>query len=210
MRGQRFVVSMIAALSVGPAIAAPIALFPTPTFVGNFGAGRSSYFEVLSPVDLTQIGIRMNPVASTDVFTFQVFESDAVKSIGTELLATSTSFTDVDLADYDINVNLSLDPGFYFLVITPPVITPVVFYDERNGGLPFISSDGNFRVVDGDTFPLIFQQNVFLPAFSVATALSVPEPSSVALLTAALLGLGLARRKRSISRSMGTRWGTAC
>ena len=177
-------------------MAAPITFFQQGTTVGTFqmnsNSTRETLFQALNNVTLTQFGALIDPNSSSTQFRWRIFNSDASFTFEEVISDQTVSFTDVGLTTYDTVVNTSLVSSNYYILSLQPIddIALMSRFNEADQGLPFITADGNFSVIDGAANG--FAGNTILPSFSVDTDV-IPEPSTMFLLVTSLAGLGLLR-----------------
>lgn len=183
------------------ATAAPV-LLTNGGSVGPFGMGvtetRQTHFEALNNVTLTQLGAEIDPGRDNENVRWTIYNSDSGKTFGTQVFSQIFDLgTDVGLTTYDSGVNLSLSAGFYILEMQAQGGPTIMMerYNEADQGLPFVTSDGNFRVTDGAgnfTFT-----NTILPAFSLSTdsVIAVPAPAAAPLFAALFGALVILRRR---------------
>lgn len=189
------------------ASAASVTLFDNSVVPGSFSMlvpeGRQTLFEVLNPVHITQLGATIDPASDTQAFDWRIYASTAGAAVGTAVFTqTGNTFTDIGLATYDTAVAVSLDPGYYILELFVASAGNVTMarYNEAGQGLPRVTSDGNFRVLNGYSTPNniagleALGGSTILPAFSVTTGTPVPLPAPVLLIPAAFAILGRRRR----------------
>lgn len=197
------VVAVCATAAPRIAMAAPV-LLTNGGSIGPFGMGvtetRQTHFEALNNVTLTQLGAEIDPGRDNEDVRWTIYNSDSGKTFGTQVFSQIFDLgTDVGLTTYDSGLSVSLSAGFYILemqALGGPTIM-MERYNEADQGLPFVTSDGNFRVTDGAgnfTF-----SNSILPAFSLSTdsVVAVPAPVSAPLF-AAMFGAFLILRRRII------------
>ena len=213
---KKFVLlGLVIALVATPGVmqAAMIPFFIPGTSTSTFGMGsneqRVTLFKTLSPVTLTQLGAEIDPVSSSAFFSWQILNSDATATLGSEVFDSgSFSLSDVGMATYNTSVNVSLNTNSYYLLRLTPALggTRMQRYNEVNQGIPFTTTDSNFSVVNGyHSFSSGDPQgNTILPSFSVSTTVSenpplIPEPTTGVLALMGLLILschGWRRRRR--------------
>ncbi|MGE0485253.1 MAG: hypothetical protein AB7Q81_14020 [Gammaproteobacteria bacterium] len=181
------------------AAAASVTLFDNSVIPSSFSMlvpeGRQTLLEVLNPVHITQLGATIDPASSTQAFDWRIYASTAGAAVGAAVFTQAgNTFTDVGLATYDTDVAVSLDPGYYLLELFVASAGNVTMarYNESGQGLPRVTSDANFRVLNGYSTPNniagleALGNSTILPAFSVTTGAPVPLPAPALLLPAAL------------------------
>ena len=176
---------------------------PSPsTFVNSGGSTREIFFQAVNGVTLTELGVLLDPASSTTNYSWRIYQSDLTRTFGTQILNTSVAFVDAGLGTYDTSVSVGLVAGgYYILQLLTPVATNMGFPLESAQGLPFLTTDSNFTVLDGGANGQVVQNgwlNGILPPFSVSTRapVSVPEPGTLALLCLGLAGLGFNWRRK--------------
>ncbi len=171
--------------------------WPTTTTFDTFvPERRQTHFEVLNNVTLTELGALIDPSVDNQNIRWRVIQSDSAAAFGTELFSQETTLGDLGFQTYDLSLNLALATGFYILELAAiDQFLSMRGLNETNQGVPFVTTDGNFRVLDGGANENF--ANVLLPAFSVSTT-AVPLPAALPLLGTGLAAFGLLgwRRKR--------------
>ena len=166
-------------------------------FTMNPSESRQTHIEVLSNITITQFGAELDLNAATQDVQWAVRQSDGGGAFGADLFRQTFSLADAGLVDYDVDVNVSLGPGFYVLEMVNFNNSTMLMqrYDEGNEPLPFVV-DGSIRVINGFANSL---PNSILPSFSVTLgdANVVPVPATLPLLVGALGLLGFAARRRA-------------
>ena len=195
------VVSICATTVPRFAMAAPV-LLTNGGSIGPFGMGvtetRQTHFEALNNVMLTQLGAEIDPGQDNENVRWTIYSSDSGKTFGTQVFSQIFNLgTDVGLTTYDSGLNLSLSAGFYILEMQAQGGPTIMMerYNEAAQGLPFVTSDGNFRVTDG-AGNFVFSNSI-LPAFSLSTdsVVAVPAPAAAPLVAALFVALVILRRR---------------
>lgn len=173
--------------------------------------GRQTLIEVLNPLLITQLGAEIDPLNSNVLFDWRVYNSDGFGSVGSVVTALKDiTFSDIGMSVYDTSVSFVLSSGFYLLELyaqEPETSNSTLMarYNEFNQGLSFITTDLNFRVIDGAstesasalTKGTVILSNIILPSFSItATAIRVPSPTTFSILILGLAVVGWSRRKK--------------
>jgi len=169
---------------------------------------RQTHLEVLNSITITSLGAEIDPGANS-IFGWSIYASNNTNNIiSTVFSQTGISFTDIGLSTYDTVVSIDLSPGFYLFELHNSVDpSSMARYNEGNQGLPFLTSDSNFRVLNGcgsgSGVGSVACANTILPAFTVSTTTTttVPEPSILFLMLAGgIVGIGFTRKRREPRR----------
>jgi len=160
------------------------------SFIVTGDAGGDTYQPFLFDLGAgvyTSGSNQFNP--STQIDLFSADDSITMRSLG------STNFVELDLSGAD-EVALQTGDNYAFCLLSTSASAPLTF--ERSYGT---QSDPNG---DGFTFTSFSDANDYAQPYSdsgvrndfigVYTVTSVPEPTSLALLSGALIALGLIRR----------------
>lgn len=204
---------------LAPTVANSAAIFlHQPVSTGTFRTAgpetRATLIQVLNPVEITAIGVDIDPDGRSE-FAWRIYNADSDTGasavlpnpvdLGTAFFEeTGIFFDDLGFQVYDHTVSVALGTGYYMLelFIKDPG-TWMRSYSETAVTLPLITTDGNFRVINGlghPSTPGLVQDLFGLPAFSVTTA-SVSEPNSALLLAAGVLAFRRQCRKTVNSES---------
>lgn len=193
---------LVALVGVSTLSGAAIPFFVPGTQTGPFdmqsNETRETLFQVLNSVVLTQVGAEINPASSSAQFRWRIFDSDSSFTFGSSILDTTATYADIGMATYNTSVNVPLTGGDYYILSLQTVAVSAVMqrYEEWQQGLPLLTSDANFSVIDGQAAG---GGNSILPAFSVTAGegeAAIPEPGSLALVIAGVAVLGCWRRRR--------------
>jgi hypothetical protein len=215
MKAALAVMVLALALGASPAMAAAVTFFH-PGGTAHFTMlpieTRETYFEVLRPVHFGFFGADIDPLEPAQQFRWRVFASNAAKAFGPLLYERPFWLTDEGERAYDIEVDLSLPTGFFILQFVTDGNDAGTVMDKYTDGGAFVTTDGNFRVIDGGlNGPRVGSfGNSILPAFSVAltppqvdiqvadplTIIGVDEPAPLAILGVALMALGWRFRRQ--------------
>ena len=130
------------------------------TFI-TVGETRDTLFQTLTAVTLTALGAEIDPVSSSSLFTWQIFNANASNPSGSGPFGSKVfdsgaiSFLDGGLATYDLNVNVSLASSCVLCLAAGDAFgTGMRRYDESGDPpAPFITTDGKFSVLDGGAGP---------------------------------------------------------
>ena len=175
------------------------------TFVQSATDNRLTFLEVLASVTIQALGVEVDPLATSTDITWRIFNASNVGVLGSLVSETKSSFADIGPSVYDTSIGTSLTTGFYLFEFDTDSSVIHQRYNENQQGLPFVSTDGNFRVIDGaqrSDGQQLNLSNSILPAFSVTTGggpvATVPLPAALPLMAGGLGIMGLFgwRRKR--------------
>lgn len=199
------VVSMVTSvLLAGGVQAAPVLLnngnFLTQTATGE-GSGRGMGVLMNSALNLTSIGVQADLNALS--FDVQVYGSTNGSNT-TGLLANSTAnLGGGGYQWWDIGINFALQAGQFYVFHFRPTVSTTDWVDNNGLGTVFYNDPlgqnvGPLQLINGEEghspgFNFINFAHADLRLNGIT---QVPEPATIALLTAGLLGVGAARRKR--------------
>ena len=199
MRTARKSTAALAAVVLALALGASAANAAVVTFFRPGGTAyftmapietRETYFEVLHPVHLGSLGAEIDPLEPTQQFRWRVYASSAAKGFGALLYDRPFTVADLGERTYDVDVELSLPTGFFILQFAVDGNDAGTVMDRYTDGAPFVTQDGNFRVIDGGfNGPRVGSfGNSILPALSVTMT---PPPADVDAPALPALGLVL-------------------
>jgi hypothetical protein len=190
--------------AVDQALAAPIALFKTGGALGSgisAGDRRETRFEALLDVTLTEVAADLSiPVSPASKGRFEIFNSNSIGAFGSEVFDSGPlSFSPSSLiTTYGVGTSVSLSAGAFYILAFSVVEGAIAITGraESTQGLPFVTPEGYFRVIDGMR---LGGSSSFLPAFSVAAS-TVPEPASMTLLMLGVVGTAMRKWRQRQDR----------